>query len=197
MKLMIATHNDGKLREFSRILSPLGFDVVSQKQIGAVAEVEETGKTFAENARIKAMAFFEATGIPSVADDSGLCVEALDLRPGVYSARYCGEDAPYDVKIASLINELEGKTKDERAAYFESAVCCVLDKDTVIECSGRCCGWIGFEPKGDGGFGYDPVFMVGEKSFAQMTAEEKDKMSHRGKALEKLYEKLREMQMKG
>lgn len=197
MKLMIATHNPGKLREFSRILSPLGFEVLSQEQAGAVLEVEESGSTFLENARLKALAFYRATGIPSVADDSGLCVEALELRPGVYSARYCGEEASYEVKIAGLLQELDEVPREKRTAYFESAVCCVLDENTLLETTGRCYGWIGFEPAGEGGFGYDPIFMQGERSFAQLSSQEKDAVSHRGQALQRLYEKLLEMQTKG
>lgn len=186
MKLVVATQNPGKLKEFTRILSPHGFEVISQQQAGADIDVNETGATFEENARIKALAIFNATGLPSVADDSGLCVDALGGRPGVYSARYQGMDSGYSTKMQALLGELEGVPEHERTAYFESAICLVLDAGTVLECTGRCSGHIGLSPAGAEGFGYDPIFMVGGKSYAEMSKEEKDAISHRGIALRKL-----------
>ncbi|MEG1779029.1 MAG: RdgB/HAM1 family non-canonical purine NTP pyrophosphatase [Oscillospiraceae bacterium] len=191
MKLIAATQNIGKLNEFERILAPLGFEIISLQEAGVDIAVEETGSTFAENSKLKAMAIFKATGIPAIADDSGLCVEAMQLRPGVYSARYCGENSGYDVKIKSLIKELDGIPKEKRTAYFESAICLVVAEDKILECSGRSYGWIGFEPQGTEGFGYDPIFMLGNRSYAQMAQNEKDAVSHRGIALTKLYKILR------
>ena len=162
MKFIIATNNAKKLKELERILKPLGIDAITAKEAGVnLSEVEETGKTFAENAFIKAYAAFKATGLPAIADDSGLSVVALDGRPGVYSASYCGENAT-----------------DE-------------DKYKKIEVEGRCNGTIAYKPFGNGGFGYDPMFMYGDKSFAELSAEEKDAISHRGIALRKLQEELK------
>ena len=118
MKLVLATNNPGKVKEFARILEPLGIEVITQKQAGADLHVEENGETFAENARLKAMAVYRATGLPTVADDSGLCVDALDGKPGVYSARWYGEDTPYPEKNARLIAELEDVPQEKRTARF-------------------------------------------------------------------------------
>ena len=192
MKLVIATNNQHKLVEFRRILEPLHVEVLSQSDIHVHVEPEETGTTFAENARIKAQAVFEACGLPCVADDSGICVDAMNGRPGVYSARYLGEDASQEEKNAGILKELEGLPAEKRGAHYACAICCVLNRDNVIETEGRCEGFIGTEPVGDGGFGYDPIFMVGEKSYAQLSGEEKDKTSHRGKALRQFYQLLQE-----
>lgn len=191
MKLVLATNNQGKVVEFQRILKPLGIEVISQKQAGVSISVEETGKTFAENARLKALAVYHATKLPTVADDSGLCVDALDGRPGVYSARYYGEDVPYTERNKRLIGELSGVPDEKRTARFAAHITCVLSENEILDCEGVCEGKIGYEPAGDGGFGYDPIFYVGQKSFAQLSGEEKDKISHRGKALQKLYEELK------
>lgn len=187
MIMVAATANSGKLEEIRRILSPLGFDVKSPAELGVDADVEETGITFAENARIKAQALWDATGEAVVADDSGLCIDALDGAPGVLSARYLGHDTPQEKKNAAMLRELEAVPAQQRTARFVAAVCCILKDGTVIECEHACEGAIGYEPLGDGGFGYDPIFMVGERSFAQFSAEEKDAISHRGGALRKLY----------
>ena len=195
MRVIAATHNPGKLEEFRRILEPLGFQVVSEKEIGLSLEVEETGTTFAQNARLKAMAVYEATGLAALADDSGLCVEALGLRPGVYSARYGGEDADYEKKMALLLGELKGK--ENRAAYFESAVCLVRSPGDVLECSGRVYGVIADAPRGTSGFGYDPLFQVGDRTIGEMTAGEKDAISHRARALRALEERLRAERSEG
>ncbi len=181
--MVAATGNPHKLEEFARILTPLGIQVLSPKELGVELDVEETGETFAENAYIKAKAFFEATGKPALADDSGLCVDALGGRPGVYSARYHGEDAPYSHKIAALVAELEGVPNEQRTARFTCAICCVLDKDTILRAEEHCEGLIGFEPRGSNGFGYDPILYRGKRSLGEFTDEEKDAISHRGKAL--------------
>lgn len=187
MKFIIASNNPKKLKELERILNPLGVNAVTAKQEGiTLDEVEETGTTFAENAFIKAQAAFKKTGLPSVADDSGLSVDALDGRPGVYTARYGGENATDEDRYLKLLDELKNVPIDKRSAHFTSAICCVLPDGTVIEAEGICEGKIAFAPCGSEGFGYDPVFMCGDKSYAQLSAEEKDLVSHRGKALRKL-----------
>lgn len=192
MKLIAATNNNGKLEEFRRILGPLGIQVLSPKEVGVESQAEENGDTFAENARIKAREIFEKTGLPTLADDSGLCVDALDGRPGVYSARYCGEDTPYDRKMAALLEELAEAPRERRTARFVCHISCILAQEEVLECEGSCEGWIGYAPAGSGGFGYDPLFFVGEESYAQLAPQEKDRLSHRGIALRQLYQKLSE-----
>ena len=185
MKFIIATNNAKKLKELERILKPLAIDAVSAKEAGVnLGEVEETGTTFAENAFIKANAAFKATGMPAIADDSGLSVDALDGRPGVYSARYCGENATDEEKYTKLLEE-------KRTAHFTSAICCILSDKEIIEVDGICNGTISHIPNGNGGFGYDPIFDCNGKSFAELTAEEKDKISHRGIALRKLQAELK------
>ena len=191
MKFIIATNNQKKLREMERILNPLGIEAVSAKNAGiSLDEVEETGTTFSENAFIKANAAFEKTGMPAVADDSGLCVDALDGRPGIYSARYAGEGATDEDRNNKLLNELKDVPEENRGAHYTSAICCVLPDGSKIEVEGHCEGKIGYEPVGDGGFGYDPIFMHGDKAFAQLSAKEKDAVSHRGKALRMLKNEL-------
>ena len=194
MDYLIATHNMKKREELHRILSPLGIRVVLASEIGVdLTEVEETGETFEENALLKAVSGCRDAGIPCVADDSGLCVDALDGRPGVYSARYCGEETPYPEKMAHLIGELEGVPPEQRTARFVSVAACAFPDGTSFTVRGECEGKIGYAPVGDNGFGFDPVFMVGERSFAQLSAEEKDAISHRGNSLRKLSEKLKEI----
>lgn len=193
IKFIIASNNKGKAAELDRILNPLGVTAVTAKSEGvSLDDVEETGTTFAENALIKATAAFRKTGMPSVADDSGLVVDALNGEPGVYSARYAGENATDEMRIAKLLKNLEGVPADKRTAHFVSSVCCIIDENTIVTAEGTCDGVIAEEPRGNGGFGYDPVFLSENgKSFAQLTAEEKDKLSHRGKALRILYDKLK------
>ncbi len=185
---IIASNNPHKVEELDRILNPLGIKSVTAKDAGInLSEVEETGETFAENARLKAQAAYKISGMPAVADDSGLMVDALGGAPGVYSARYAGENATDADRISKLLTELKDVPENERTAAFVSSICCILDDGSMIEVSGRCNGKIAFEPVGEGGFGYDPVFVVADgRSFAQLTAEEKDKISHRGNALRAL-----------
>lgn len=185
---VMATHNPGKLEELRRILAPLHIDVVTAE----LDEVEETGTTFAENAFLKADAACRRTGLPAVADDSGLMVDALDGAPGVYSARYAGEGATDLDRIHKLLANLEGVPAEKRTARFVSAICCMFPDGTRIEVRGECPGVIADAPRGNGGFGYDPVFLVGEKSFGELTPREKDAVSHRGKALRALAEQLRQ-----
>lgn len=181
MKFVIATHNKHKLQELQRILTPLGIEAVTAD----LSEVEETGTTFAENACLKAKAACKETGLPAVADDSGLEVDALDGRPGVYSARYAGEGATDAQRIEKLLGELSEVPAEKRGARFVSAICCVFPNGDILRAEGDCPGSIAFASAGEDGFGYDPIFLCGEKTFAQMTAAEKDAVSHRGKALEK------------
>ena len=183
MKFVLATHNPGKLREMSEILSHLGVEVVSPADVGITVEVEETGTTFAENAMLKAKAICAASGLPAIADDSGLCVDALNGGPGVYSARYGGEGLDDRGRYMLLLNSMRGQTT--RAAHFSCAIACAFPNGDTLTAEGRCDGAIAFAPLGEGGFGYDPVFLVPEKgkTFGQLTAEEKSQISHRGKAL--------------
>lgn len=193
MKFVIATNNKKKLAEMSRILTPLGFEVVTAKEIGIdLGDVEENGTTFAENAYIKAKSAFDLLNgeYCVVADDSGLCVDALGGRPGIFSARYGGEGLDDIGRYQKLLEELSEIEKNKRQAHFACSICAIMNDGTVITAEGKCEGEIGYAPLGDGGFGYDPVFMVGDKSFSQLSAEEKDKCSHRGNALRDLKEKL-------
>lgn len=197
-EFVIATNNPGKVREIERILSPLGFTAVTASDRGIdLGSVTEDGDTFAANARIKARHAYDLCRCPVIADDSGLCVDALGGRPGVYSARYGGEDSSYTDKISLLLDELRDVPDGERGAHFSCAVCCILDDNTVIEVEGRCEGMIAKEPSGDGGFGYDPVFTVDGVSFASVAPEEKDKLSHRGRALRLLRDELVKYSLQG
>ena len=185
MRLIVATHNQKKLKELERILAPLGVEPVTGEMVGIpLDEVEETGTTFEENAFVKADAACRQTGMPAVADDSGLMVDALQGRPGVYSARYAGEDATDADRIQKLLGELREVPAEQRTARFVSAICCVFPDGHTVTSRGECPGRIGYEPKGDDGFGYDPVFVVeGGRTYAELTAAEKDAVSHRGNAL--------------
>lgn len=190
MKFVLATHNPGKLREMSAILSQFGVEVVSPRDLGITVDVEETGTTFAENAMLKARAICAAADLPAIADDSGLCVDALNGAPGVYSARYGGEGLDDKGRYTLLLNNLRGQTT--RAAHFSCAIACAFPNGDELTAEGRCDGTIAFAPMGEGGFGYDPVFFVPEKAktFGQLTAEEKSGISHRGRALADFVEKL-------
>ena len=189
--MLLASHNPKKLVELQRILTPLGFTVVTDREVGlSLTDVEETGTTFAENALLKAKAGCAESGMICVADDSGLCVDALGGAPGVYSARFAGEHGNDDKNIDKLLNILHGLSPDKRTARFVSAVCCVFPNGDVVTAEGVCEGVIATERHGTGGFGYDPVFMVGDRSFAEFTAAEKDAVSHRGRALAALRDKL-------
>ena len=183
MKFVLATHTPGKLQEMSSILSSLGVEVISPGDLGIDIEVEETGSTFAENAMLKAEAICEAAKLPAIADDSGLCVDALNGGPGVYSARYGGEGLDDRGRTALLLENMRGQTT--RAAHFTCAIACVFPNGDTLSAEGRCDGTIAFAPMGEGGFGYDPVFFVPElaKTFSQLMAEEKNEISHRGRAL--------------
>ena len=189
-KFVLATHNPGKLKEMSDILARFGVEVVSPGDLGITVDVEETGTTFAENAMLKAKAICAAAKLPAIADDSGLCVDALNGGPGVYSARYGGEGLDDKGRYMLLLNNMRGQTT--RAAHFTCSIACAFPNGDTLTAEGRCDGTIAFAAMGEGGFGYDPVFFVPEKAttFGQLTAEEKSTISHRGKALKSFAEKL-------
>ena len=185
MKYVIATHNAHKLLELQRILEPLGIEAVTDRDLGLeLPEVEETGTTFAENAYLKAASACAFTGLPAIADDSGLVVDALGGRPGVYSARYGGEEATDDDRNALLLGEMKDVPKGQRQARFISAVCCVFPNGDTLRAEGAFEGEIAYTPAGENGFGYDPIFLVGDRTSAEMSPAEKDAVSHRGKALQ-------------
>ena len=187
MKIIIATHNKHKLQEMSRILSPMGYEVVTDRDLGIeLSDVEENGETFLDNARIKSQAGCKESGYPCIADDSGLCVDALGGAPGVFSARYSGVHGDDDGNNRKLLAELEGVPTEKRTAHFACAICVSFPDGSEVTATGKCEGYIGYEKKGTNGFGYDPLFMVGDRSLAEMSAEEKDAISHRGNALKQL-----------
>ncbi len=186
MKFVLASKNPHKLTELQRILGELGVEVVLEADVGVDLDVEETGQTFEENSLLKAKAVMEATGLPAIADDSGLCVTALNGAPGVYSARYGGDDkGGYAHRYELVLEALKGQL--DRSAKFVSVVTACFPGGDVLTARGECPGTIAYAPQGDNGFGYDPVFFVPSmrKTFAQMTSEEKNSISHRGRALEK------------
>ena len=187
---VLASNNPAKLKEMAAILGKLGVEVVRPGDLGIHIEVEETGTTFAENAMLKAKAICEAAKLPAIADDSGLCVDALNGGPGVYSARYGGEGLDDKGRYQLLLNSMRGQTT--RAAHFTCSIACAFPNGDTLTAEGRCDGTIAFAPMGEGGFGYDPVFFVPSlaKTFGQLTAEEKSAISHRGKALAAFSEKL-------
>ena len=190
MEIAAATNNSGKAREFAEILGNLGISVRTMRDLGIEIEIEETGKTFAENAMIKAKAVSKLCKLPVLADDSGLCVNALDGAPGLYSARFAGEGASDSELRAKLIKEMEGVT--DRSAFFISSVAMLFPDGKSITAEGRVYGTILDEERGNGGFGYDALFYCDEigKTFAEATPLEKDRVSHRGRALTELYKKL-------
>jgi len=193
-KIVLATGNPGKVREIRRILGELGVEVVPQTELG-VGDADETGSSFVENALIKARHASLMTGLPAIADDSGLVVDALDGRPGVYSARYSGAGATDESNIDKLLQELEGVPDDKRAAAFH---CCAVyvsaDDSTSLVAEGRWPGRILAERRGTGGFGYDPVFFDPDcgRTAAELGPELKNALSHRGKALTALAGMLRQ-----
>jgi len=185
MKMVLASKNPHKLIEMDAILSQIGVEVVLEADVGADVDVEETGETFEENARLKAEAVMRATGLPAIADDSGLCVTALGGGPGVYSARYGGEGLTDKDRYELVLKALQGQL--DRSAKFVSCICCAFPNGDILDARGECPGMITYSPRGAGTFGYDPIFYVPEKrkTFAEMEGEEKNAISHRGRALEK------------
>ena len=189
MQLILASNNEKKLKELRAILTEMGHEVQSQREAGLCFVAEETGRTFLENARIKAQAVVDATGKAAIADDSGIVVEALGGAPGVDSAVYGGDQCETDWdRLQFLLSNMEGE--DDRRAAFVSVIVCILPDGTKIEAEGRLEGELLREPRGGGGFGYDPIFFVPEagQSFAEMDPVVKNSLSHRGRALEKFRE---------
>ncbi len=193
MTFLIATKNSGKKKELERILLPLSISVISEADLEKpLDEVEENGASFEENALIKARAACQATGLPTVADDSGLCVDFLDGAPGIYTARYAGEPSDSAKNNAKLLNALKGVPEDKRTARFICAVACVFPDGREFTVRGECEGRIGTELCGNKGFGYDPLFISELGCFGEISDEEKDSISHRGAALKELSKKLKE-----
>lgn len=192
MKFVIATNNQKKLKELQKILCDFGVEAVSLKEAGVTTDVEETGKTFEENAVLKAENAMRVTGLPAVADDSGLVVEALGGEPGIYSARYGGELCADDTdRLNLLLKNMEGK--ENRRAFFVSAIACIFPDGAKIVTRGECHGIITKEAAGEGGFGYDPIFYLPNEgaTMAAITAERKNEISHRAYALQNLAGALR------
>lgn len=191
-RIIFATGNEGKLREIRDILSDLDYEVVSMKAAGITADIVEDGTTFEENAIIKVKAIHELTGEMVMADDSGLEVDYLNKEPGVYSARYMGEDTSYHIKNMSLVERLEGVPDEQRTARFVCVIALITKDGQVITTRGDFEGRIGYEEKGENGFGYDPVFYVPEYECysAELSPEQKNAISHRGKALRLMKQKL-------
>ena len=192
-RIVFATGNQGKMREIREIMQDLNVEVVSLKDINLEVDIKEDGTTFEENAIIKAKTIMELTNEVVMADDSGLEVDYLGKAPGVYSARYLGEDTSYTVKNNHIIKELEGVEGQDRSARFVSVIACVFPDGTTITTRGTIEGVIGYEEKGENGFGYDPIFFVPEYgcTTAELSLEEKNRISHRGKALSMMKEELK------
>ncbi|MDA1477503.1 XTP/dITP diphosphatase [Bacillus changyiensis] len=187
-EVIIATKNEGKVKEFKAILTPRGYDVKSLSDIGYTEDIEETGQTFEENAIIKAETISKATGKMVIADDSGLSVDYLGGSPGIFSARYAGEEKNDLANLNKVLKELEGTIKEDRSARFRCALALSVPGQKTKTTEGVVEGYITEAPKGDNGFGYDPIFLVKDKdqTMAQLSNEEKNKISHRADALEKL-----------
>lgn len=185
---IIATHNPGKVKEFKEILEPRGYDVKSLAEIGFTEEIEETGHTFEENAILKAEAVAKAVNKMVIADDSGLSIDNLGGRPGVYSARYAGEQKDDQANIEIVLSELKGIEKEQRTARFRCALAVSIPGEETKTVEGHVEGYIAEEPRGEYGFGYDPIFIVKDKdkTMAELTSDEKNKISHRADALKKL-----------
>lgn len=193
-RLIFATGNENKMREIREILSDLPVEILSMKEAGIQADIVEDGTTFAENAVIKAKSIMEMTGELVLADDSGLEIDYLNKEPGIYSARYLGEDTSYHIKNNHLIQRLDGVENEKRTARFVCAIAAAFPDGRVVTTEGTIEGLIGYEEKGENGFGYDPIFFVPEFgcTTAELSEEQKNLVSHRGKALRKMREILKE-----
>lgn len=192
-RIVFATGNEGKMKEIRMILKDLGVEVLSMKEAGLESDIEENGSTFEENAVIKARAIAQMCDAVVLADDSGLEIDYLNKEPGIYSARYLGEDTSYHIKNQNLIDRLAGVIGEDRSARFVCAIAAVLPDGEVLTRRGTFEGQIGYEEKGTNGFGYDPIFYVPEYDCmaAEMTPEQKNEVSHRGKALREIKEALK------
>lgn len=193
-KIIFATGNEGKMREIREILKDLSMKILSMKEAGADLNIVEDGSTFLENAEIKARAVWEKTGGIVLADDSGLVIDCLNGEPGIYSARYMGEDTSYEIKNQNLLNRAAKARGDERSARFVCSIAAVLPDGNVLHTEETMEGILADNPAGEEGFGYDPIFYLPEfqKTAAELTMEEKNKISHRGKALDAMKCKLME-----
>ncbi len=194
-KLIIATNNPGKFREFQQLLESCGWELVAPGDLGIDIDVEESGQTYAENARIKATAYAKASGLVALADDSGIEVDALDGRPGVHSARYGGPGLSDADRVQLLLRELADVPDDRRTARFRAVIAIATPDGEVRYAEGVVEGRIGREPRGENGFGYDPVFVLPDRGLttAQLSPEEKNRISHRGRAAERAKAILKEM----
>ena len=192
-KIIFATGNQNKMKEIREILADMDVEVVSMKEAGIHADIVEDGKTFEENAQIKARTICNLTGEIVLADDSGLEIDYLNKEPGIYSARYMGEDTSYHIKNANLISRLEGVPDEKRTARFVCAIAAVLPNGEVLHSEGTIEGIIGYEEQGENGFGYDPIFYLPQYgcTTAQLEPDVKNELSHRGKALRAIKEQLR------
>ena len=195
MKIIFATKNQGKVREIKQILADMPFEVVSLKDEGIDIDVIEDGTTFEENAVKKAVEIMKLTGEICMSDDSGLEIDYLDKAPGVYSARFLGEDTPYEIKNKKVLEMLSGVPEDKRTARYISVIATAFPDGRVITTMGTLEGIIGYKAKGENGFGYDPIFFLPEygKTTAELAPEFKNEISHRGKALEAMKERLKDI----
>ena len=195
MQIIFATKNEGKVKEVKMMLKDLGADVFTMTEAGIDIDIEEDGETFEENALIKAKAVMEKSGCLVLADDSGLEIDYLNGDPGIKSARYMGHDTSYDIKNERILKLLEGVPEEERTARFVCAIAAAFPDGRTVTVKGTMEGIIGYEQKGENGFGYDPIFYVPEigKYSAELPLKEKNKISHRGKALLLIKQKLKEM----
>jgi XTP/dITP diphosphohydrolase len=186
-KLLLATNNKGKAREYKSLLFGVPFELVTPAEMGITTEVAEVGKTFEENARLKATTLARESGLLTLADDSGLEVAALGGEPGTLSARYAGEGASDEDRVNYLLAKLEGVPQERRQARFRCVIAIATSEGKVEICSGECDGFIALKPRGDKGFGYDPIFYLPElgKTMAELPPDEKNKISHRGRAAAK------------
>ena len=193
MKVVIATHNRDKMKEIQGAISELGWEVISLYDFPEIGEIEENGKTLEQNALIKAREVFKETGLPTISDDTGLEVDALDGAPGVYTARYAGEDCSYSDNVNKMLKEMSKVPMPNRGAFFKT-VMVFKDENKELIVDGVVKGKISRESKGEDGFGYDPIFYVTEydKTFAEMTMSEKNKISHRGNAINNLINSIKE-----
>lgn len=193
MRLLIASNNKGKIKEYKEILEPLGFELMSLDEAGIISDPDEVGIDFADNCYIKAKAAQRLSGLSVLADDSGLCVDALGGEPGVFSARYGGLKTAEE-RSQLVLDKLGDLPKEQRTARFVCSIGILFNDGRWLEAEGSCSGTIGFGFVGQNGFGYDPIFMYGDRSFAEISAEEKNAVSHRANALKDLLSKLKEIE---